>query len=86
MIVLDANILIRAVLSRRVGKLLDTYAAHGIRFFAPDVDILLWGMPSPAYKLHRVVCPYCKRAMDRDVDLQAVVKVEAREGAPFSAA
>jgi predicted nucleic acid-binding protein len=37
MIVLDANILIRAILGRRVRQLLDTYSAQGLRFFAPDV-------------------------------------------------
>ncbi len=37
MIVLDANILIRAVLGRRVRQLLETYAGHGIRFYAPDI-------------------------------------------------
>ena len=37
MIVLDANILIRAVLGRRVRQLLDAYASQGIRFFAPNV-------------------------------------------------
>jgi predicted nucleic acid-binding protein len=37
MIVLDANILIRAVLGRRVRQLLDTYAASGVRFVTPDV-------------------------------------------------
>ncbi len=37
MIVLDANILIRAVLGRRVRQLLDTYAASGVRFYAPDI-------------------------------------------------
>jgi len=37
MIVLDANILIRAVLGRRVRQLIDTYGTQGIRFFAPDV-------------------------------------------------
>jgi predicted nucleic acid-binding protein len=37
MLVLDANILIRAVLGRRVRQLIDTYAAQGLRFFAPDV-------------------------------------------------
>lgn len=37
MIVLDANILIRAVLGRRVRWLLEEYAGHGIRFYAPDV-------------------------------------------------
>jgi hypothetical protein len=37
MIVLDANILIRAVLGQRVRQLIDTYAGQGVRFFAPDV-------------------------------------------------
>lgn len=37
MIVLDANILIRAVLGRRVRQLVETYATQGVRFFAPDV-------------------------------------------------
>src|SRR6266853_4273843 len=37
MIVLDANILIRAVLGRRLRQLIDTYAGQGVRFFAPDV-------------------------------------------------
>src|SRR6266478_9467228 len=37
MIVLDANILIRAILGRRVRQLIDTYVGQGVRFFAPDV-------------------------------------------------
>lgn len=37
MIVLDANILIRAVLGRRVRSLLEAYAGRGVRFYAPDV-------------------------------------------------
>jgi predicted nucleic acid-binding protein len=37
MIVLDANILIRAVLGRRVRHLIEAYAAQGVRFFAPEV-------------------------------------------------
>jgi predicted nucleic acid-binding protein len=37
MLVLDANILIRAVLGRRVRELLEMYAVRGIRFFAPDI-------------------------------------------------
>ena len=36
MIVLDANILIRAVLGQRVSQLLDQYSQQGIRFYAPD--------------------------------------------------
>jgi predicted nucleic acid-binding protein len=37
MIVLDANILIRAFLGRRVRQLLEEYAGREIRFHAPDV-------------------------------------------------
>jgi predicted nucleic acid-binding protein len=37
MIVLDANILIRAVMGHRVRQILDTYENYGIRFYAPDV-------------------------------------------------
>lgn len=37
MIVLDANILIRAVLGRRVRQMLETYTAKGFRFVAPEV-------------------------------------------------
>lgn len=36
MLVLDANILIRAVLGRRVREVLELYAPRGIRFYAPD--------------------------------------------------
>jgi predicted nucleic acid-binding protein len=36
MLVLDANILIRAVLGRRVRQLLETYTGRGVRFYAPD--------------------------------------------------
>jgi predicted nucleic acid-binding protein len=36
MIVLDANILIRAVLGQRVRRLLEAYAAQGILFYTPD--------------------------------------------------
>ena len=37
MIVLDANILIRAILGRRVQQIIATYESRGVRFFAPDV-------------------------------------------------
>ncbi|HVI06662.1 MAG TPA: PIN domain-containing protein [Candidatus Binatia bacterium] len=37
MIVLDANILIRATLGRRVRQILEDYSSRGSRFFAPDV-------------------------------------------------
>ncbi len=37
MLVLDANILIRAVLGRRVREILEEFAPRKIRFYAPDV-------------------------------------------------
>lgn len=37
MIVLDANILIRAVLGRKVRQLLESYSTRGFRFIAPNV-------------------------------------------------
>jgi predicted nucleic acid-binding protein len=37
MIVLDANILIRAALGRRVREIIEKYAGRGVRFFAPDL-------------------------------------------------
>ena len=36
MIVLDANILIRAILGRRVRQIIETYAARGFHFYTPD--------------------------------------------------
>jgi len=36
MLVLDANILIRAVLGKRASQLLAEYSGRGIRFYAPD--------------------------------------------------
>jgi predicted nucleic acid-binding protein len=35
-IVLDANIIIRAVLGRRVRQIIESWSAQGVRFFAPD--------------------------------------------------
>jgi hypothetical protein len=37
MLVLDANILVRGVLGHRVRQLVETYAAQGVRFYAPAV-------------------------------------------------
>jgi predicted nucleic acid-binding protein len=37
MLVLDANILIRAILGKRVRLLLEKYADRGARFYAPEV-------------------------------------------------
>jgi len=39
MIVLDANILIRAILGRRARHLIELYGTLGVRFFAPDVAL-----------------------------------------------
>lgn len=40
MIVLDANILVRAALGRRVRQILESYAAKGIVFYAPETAFL----------------------------------------------
>ena len=37
MLVLDANILVRAVLGKRVRQLLETYTVQGVGFYAPEV-------------------------------------------------
>ncbi len=37
MLVLDANILVRAVLGNRVRQLLENHAARGVRFHAPEI-------------------------------------------------
>ena len=37
MLILDANILIRAILGKHVRQLLETYAVQGVRFYAPEV-------------------------------------------------
>jgi predicted nucleic acid-binding protein len=55
MIVLDANILIRAVLGKRVRQLLETYAVRGVRFYAPEVA---YATPSSVLvSLSDVWCP-----------------------------
>jgi len=40
MIVLDANILIRAVMGRRVRQLLEEYSGLDVRFYSPDVPFV----------------------------------------------
>src|SRR5271170_5643190 len=53
MIVLDANILIRAVLGRQVQWLLETYGGRGIRVFAPDVAFADAGNYLPSLLIKR---------------------------------
>ena len=48
MLVLDANILIRAILGRRVRQLLEAYAGRGLRFCAPDAAYAEAGKYLPA--------------------------------------
>ncbi len=48
MIVLDANILIRAVMGRRVRQLLEEYAGRNVRFYAPDIAFTDAGKYLPA--------------------------------------
>jgi predicted nucleic acid-binding protein len=88
MIVLDANILIRAVLGRRVRQLVETYAAQGVRFFAPDVAFddaekylppLLKKRGKPDAEVSAAL-KYLRHIIETvDRDLYAVFEEEARQ-------
>ena len=88
MIVLDANILIRAVLGRRVRQLVDKYSAQGVRFFAPDVAFadaadhlpaVLKKFGKPIGDLSPSLC-YLRQVIESvDVDLYGEFEDEARE-------
>jgi len=65
MIVLDANILVRAVLGRRVRDLLERYAQQGVRFIAPDVAF--------ADAEHHLP-PVLKKFGKQDVDVYAAMR------------
>lgn len=88
MIVLDANILIRAVLGRRVRQLAETYAAQGVRFFAPDAAfddaekylpplLKRRGKPDTEVSAALEYLRHIIEAVDRD--LYAVFEEEARQ-------
>jgi predicted nucleic acid-binding protein len=88
MIVLDANILIRAVLGRRVRQLIDTYAGQGVRFFAPDVafgdaekylpPLLKNGeSPTPTFRHRSNTCETSSETVTPE--LYAVFESEARQ-------
>ena len=62
MIVLDANILIRPVLGRRVRQLIENYSAQGARFFAPEVAF---------DDAQRYLPPLLKKRGKSDVDITA---------------
>jgi len=65
MIVLDANILVRAVLGRRVRQLVETYAAKRVRFVAPDAAF------TDARKYLPPLLEKCKKP---DVDVSAALE------------
>jgi predicted nucleic acid-binding protein len=88
MIVLDANILIRAILGRRVRQLIDTYASLGVRFFALDVAFDDAGRYLPLILKRRgkplidisVVLEYLKNLIEPvTLELYAVFESEARQ-------
>jgi len=88
MIVLDANILIRAILGRRARQLLDTYSANGIRFVTPDVayadadkylPLLLQKRGKPAADALKTL-EYLREIVEPvDGELYGEFEVEARE-------
>lgn len=87
MIVLDANILIRAILGRRVRHLIDTYSIKGVRLFAPDAafDDAAKYLPPLLRKRNREVdislsLEYLRQVIERvDQDLYGAFEEEARK-------
>jgi predicted nucleic acid-binding protein len=65
MLVLDANILIRAILGHRVRELLDSYSLRGIRFFAPDIAF---------DDAHRYLPHFAKKRNKPQTDLTAALE------------
>lgn len=65
MIILDANILIRAVLGRHVRQLLESYASRGFRFYAPDT-----AYAEAARHLH----PLLRKRNKPDADVSATLE------------
>ena len=74
MIVLDANILIRAVLGRRVREIIEAYASHGVHFYAPDVAF---------DDARKYLPPLLKKRGKPDTDLSATLQYLQRLIAPI---
>jgi predicted nucleic acid-binding protein len=74
MIVLDANILIRAVLGRRVREIIEAYASHGVHFYAPDVAF---------DDARKYLPPLLKKRGKPDTDLPATLQYLQRLIAPI---
>ena len=74
MIVLDANILIRAVLGCRVRQLLESYAARGVHFYAPEVAF---------DDTRKYLPPLLKKRGKPDADLPASIQYLQRLVAPI---
>jgi predicted nucleic acid-binding protein len=87
MIVLDANILIRAILGRRVRGLIEQYSEQGIRFFAPQEafrDVRRY-LPALLKKFHkndtdlRASIEYLQQIVETiEYDLYSAFEAEAR--------
>ena len=88
MIVLDANILIHAVLGRRVRQLLETYSAQNVRFFAPDVafhdareylPVLLRKRGKPDHDVSESL-DYLEQIVETvEADIYGIFEVQARQ-------
>jgi predicted nucleic acid-binding protein len=74
MIVLDANILIRAVLGRRVRQIIEAYASHGVHFYAPDLAF---------DDARKYLPPLLKKRGKPDADLPATLQYLQRLIAPI---
>ena len=74
MIVLDANILIRAVLGRRVRQIVEAYVGQGVHFYAPDVAF---------EDARKYLPPLLKKRGKPDADLPATLQYLQRLIAPI---
>ena len=84
MVILDANILIRAVLGKRVREILETYSA-GVRFFAPDTAFAEAREHLPGILVKRSIDPEAALAVLAELTV-LIGCIDAEVYAPFEMA
>ena len=85
-VVLDANVMMRAVLGRKVDRLLERFAAE-VSFAAPDVAFADVGEHLPAVLSKRGDISALQLCLDKLTSLEAVIRpIEQREYSVMKAA
>ena len=84
MVILDANILIRGVLGKRVREILETYSA-GVRFFAPDTAFAEAREHLPGILVKRGIDPEAALAVLAELTV-LIGCIDAEVYAPFEMA